>query len=181
MKTCLSSNKHLTKPFFAFSITHQNQTTSIGFGDFNPTLNETKWIAVVFIPFSVGCMAHVLGTVASDIIEKRRQAFQNYLGQVTLKVEDLHAMDMDGDGNVSKLEYVEFMLLAMKQVDRETLSELHEQFDRLDVTNDGLLNREDLEIISKQRLKSVRNKLELTTYRKKLMHIAKKRRKGYKT
>ena len=44
--------------------------------------------------------------------EKQRQVWSQ-----ELKVGDLHIMDWDRDGEVSKLDYVEFMLLTLKKVD----------------------------------------------------------------
>ena len=44
--------------------------------------------------------------------EKQRQVWSQ-----ELKVGDLDIMDWDRDGEVSKLDYVEFMLLTLKKVD----------------------------------------------------------------
>ena len=38
---------------------------------------------------------------------------------------------------VSELEYIKFMLVAMKKIDGELFDDLRDQFDRLDLTGDG--------------------------------------------
>ena len=63
----------------------------------------------------------------------------------------LKAMDADGDGQITREEYVAFMLLEMGRVDRAELEELQGQFKRLDVTESGYLDREDLKLMAQLR------------------------------
>jgi len=79
-------------------------------------------------------------------------------------------MDADGDGKVSKLEYLEYMLVAMRLVDEPTLKLIHEQFQSLDVDDSGSLNKRDLEILAKHRHKELRTKLALASYKYRLTH-----------
>lgn len=66
-------------------------------------------------------------------------------------------MDANRNGQVSKREYVEFMLLEMGLVSLEQIEELHEQFERLDVTNTGYLDMEDLKLMAELRGTTVSN------------------------
>eukprot|EP00559_Dactyliosolen_fragilissimus_P001364 CAMPEP_0184866172 /NCGR_PEP_ID=MMETSP0580-20130426/21168_1 /TAXON_ID=1118495 /ORGANISM="Dactyliosolen fragilissimus" /LENGTH=502 /DNA_ID=CAMNT_0027365695 /DNA_START=194 /DNA_END=1702 /DNA_ORIENTATION=+ len=145
-------------------------STTIEFGDFSPQKTSMKWFAIIFVPLAVGAMAHMLGSIANRIIEKRRAAYLQYLECKELTVEDLKTMDTTGDGSVSLLEYVEFMLIASKKVNRETLNEIHMQFHRLDLTGTGSLDHKDLELIAKRRLAKVRSKLSLSEYKGRLVH-----------
>ena len=79
-------------------------------------------------------------------------------------------MDWDRDGEVSKLDYVEFMLLTLKKVDANLINELHQQFDQLDTNRSGSLTKQDLERLAKKRLKRVRHKLKLSSYKYELLH-----------
>ena len=65
-------------------------------------------------------------------------------------------MDADDNGQVSREEYVEFMLLEMGLVEKQQLEKLHAQFKRLDVTETGYLDREDLKLLAELRGAKVR-------------------------
>jgi len=145
-------------------------TTTIGFGDFTPDRAWLKLCAVVFIPLGVGTMGHVLGEVANVIVQERRHAFQKRLWTHELKMEDLEEMSDRHDGVVTRLDYMEFMLITMKKVDRDTLDILHSQFDELDLTHSGTLVNRDLELMARKRLRKVRKKLKLSAYKYKLTH-----------
>ena len=69
-------------------------------------------------------------------------------------MEHIKEMDRNGDGEVSRLEYMEFMLVEMKLVDSSVLSELHEQFDRLDMTMSDSLTKDDLIAMARLNKKS---------------------------
>lgn len=60
-------------------------------------------------------------------------------------------MDADGNADVSKDEYIAFMLVELQLVERDILNELGTQFDKLDVSGDGSLNEDDLILVSNAR------------------------------
>lgn len=59
-------------------------------------------------------------------------------------------MDADGNGLITREEYVAFKLLEMGRVDTRELKELHRQFDELD-SEFCFLEREDLKTIAQLR------------------------------
>jgi hypothetical protein len=124
---------------------------TVGLGDYSPQRQLTRFWAIFFIPFAVAAGGEILGTVASAFLERRRVQVYNELVHKDLTMEHLKEMDMDGDGEVSRLEYMEFMLVEMKIVEPSVLKELNEQFDRLDVTMSGSLTKNDLIAIAKLR------------------------------
>ena len=67
------------------------------------------------------------------------------------------AMDTDDDGKITREEYVQFMLIQMGKVGENELEELHQQFKRLDVTQSGYLDNDDLELMAKLRGANVTN------------------------
>jgi Ca2+-binding EF-hand superfamily protein len=81
-------------------------------------------------------------------------------------------MDTDGDGKVSCLEFVEFMLVAMDKCDKSDIDKLKLQFSRLDVDGTGVLEKEDLVIVAKRKLKNPKRKLKLAEYKQKLLRAS---------
>jgi hypothetical protein len=122
---------------------------TIGYGDFSPISQRARLWAILFIPFAVAAGGEILGTVASALLERRRvQVYQNLMSR-DFTIDHIKQMDRDGDGEVSRLEYTEFMLVEMKLVEPSVLEELREQFDRLDVTMSDSLTKKDLILMAK--------------------------------
>jgi potassium channel subfamily K, other eukaryote len=125
---------------------------TIGFGDIAPNSEQARLWAVFFIPMAVAATGNALGAVASSFLARRRcQVYQCLMVDRNLCIDDLVRMDTDGNGRVTRDEYVEFMLLQLQLVDQEQLDELYRQFDRLDVTRSGYLDEEDLKLMAKLR------------------------------
>ena len=82
--------------------------------------------------------------MANTIIDFRQKRGQRKLRNKDLTLEDLKVMDGDGDGTVTKAEFLEFMLVAMNQVDQDLLDNLKAHFDRLDKDKSGTLDKNDL-------------------------------------
>ena len=101
-------------------------------------------LAVLYIPVAVSVIGSLLDVMANMIIDFRQSQGQKQLRDKELTLQDLKVMDFDGDGQVSKAEFLEFMLIAMNQVDQELLDNLKSHFDRLDKDQSGTLDRNDL-------------------------------------
>ena len=89
-----------------------------------------------------------------------------------LSQSDLDIMDEDGDGNVSRAEFLEFMLVAMNKVDKHFIDEMRGHFERLDADNTGFLSRGDLIASAKRKLQNPHRKLELSHYKQQLLQQA---------
>ena len=126
--------------------------TSVGYGDFAPKTDEMRWFSIFFIPLSVGIISAALGRVANGFVEREIAKTNEKLLKSELTVEDLEKMNVDGDGEVSLLEFVEFMLKSMNKVDQKMLDDLHNQFYKLDADGSGALQEEDLELLASQKL-----------------------------
>ncbi|KAL7490660.1 hypothetical protein ACHAWT_000214 [Skeletonema menzelii] len=142
--------------------------TTIGLGDLTPTSELTKACAVIYIPFAVAAMGYILGQCASFLVELRREKQEKMLWKCNIKLEDIQALDEDHDGGVNEIQYIKFMLVAMKKVDANLFDELHEQFRQLDLTNDGRVTKKDLQLIAARKLRKVSYKLQLSNYKHKL-------------
>jgi hypothetical protein len=90
-------------------------TTTIGYGDLTPQMQSTRLFAVLFIPLAVGAMGHFLGTVANFIVDQRTRVHHKRLWKHELTVEDLRTMSSSEDGTVTELDFLVFMLQAMKR------------------------------------------------------------------
>ena len=115
-----------------------------------------RLLAILYIPVAVGVMGSFLDIVANSIIKRQRQSAENYWQHKELSLRDLRAMDGDGDGTVSKAEFLEFMLVATDQVDQETLDNLKSHFDRLDKDHSGSLDKADLISMAQSKLDAER-------------------------
>jgi potassium channel subfamily K len=124
---------------------------TVGLGDLSPQRQRTRFAAILFIPFAVSAGGEILGTVASAFLEHRRIQVYNEFATKDLTMEHLSEMDRNGDGEVSRLEYMQFMLVEMKIVEQNVLDELNQQFDRLDMTMSDSLTKDDLIAMAKLR------------------------------
>lgn len=139
-------------------------------GEFAPTDNTAKLFSIVFIPVSVGCVGYLLGQITVSMTESRIHAAKEKLLYRKVTLDDLRKMDTDQSGQVTELEFLLFMLLKMGQVDKSLVDELQKQFAALDATGEGTLDRHDLIEHARKKLKTdVRTKLDLATYKKKLV------------
>jgi hypothetical protein len=143
--------------------------STIGYGDLTPQTQTGRLIAIFFIPIACGTMGQWLGLVANWIIERRQAKFRKSLGNRELTQRDLDIMDENGDGFVSRAEFLEFMLVAMNKIDQELVDELRNHFDKLDADGTGELSREDMVEAARRRLKSPTHKLELAAYKRQLL------------
>lgn len=132
--------------------------TTVGYGEKAPKTEHGRLISIFFIPIAVGCMGHWLSLVASSIIDRRQSGFREQMAKKELTMDDLDVMDEDGDGEVTQLEYLEFMLVAMNKVEPATLQSLRLQFQRLDRDGSGALSKDDLVETAKTKLEPQQRK-----------------------
>jgi potassium channel subfamily K len=125
--------------------------STIGFGDISPKTPAARLFAVFFIPLSVAAAGELLSGVALAISRRRQKAVYEKQLESDLTIAHLQAMDSDGDGKITREEYVDFMLIEMGRVSKDELDVLSTQFDRLDVTRSGYLDRNDLKLMAKLR------------------------------
>ncbi len=143
--------------------------TSVGYGDFVPRSNEMIWFSVVYIPLSVGCTSAALGKIANIFVEREIAKANTKLLKREVTLEDLEIMNADGDGEVSPLEFIEYMLKVMHKVDQNLLDELHSQFEKLDADGSGGLQQDDLVLLTERKLKERRQEA-LKRYKSNLLH-----------
>ncbi|CAB9507935.1 Two pore potassium channel [Seminavis robusta] len=148
--------------------------STVGYGDFCPETDEGRILALIFIPGAVGIMGLLLDFVANSIIDWKRKQCKAILEEQPFTLEDLQILDGNGDGEVHLAEYLEFVLVAINAVDQELMEEVKQAFYRLDVKGDGTINRGDLAIMAKQRLRgrNLREKKQMAEYKASLLQKA---------
>lgn len=65
-------------------------------------------------------------------------------------MKELLAMDSDGNGKVSKLEYLSYMLVKLNKADQDDIDGILAQFQKLDKDGSGELDKEDLERLDRE-------------------------------
>jgi hypothetical protein len=146
--------------------------SSSRYGDYAPQTQTGRFIAIVFIPLTVGAMGHFLSIVATLIMESRRSSFQRQLERRELSIQDLELMDLDGDGEVTRAEFLEFMLVSMGKVEKEFIEEMRQYFAKLDTDGTGALSKGDLIENARSKLKLTSKKLQLSAYKQSLQQRA---------
>jgi hypothetical protein len=129
--------------------------TTIGFGDYSPTTRAGRIMAIFLIPVLLAAAGDLFASVGLFVVRKRTQ--QLFASQAEraewLTREQATEMDLDGDGRVSKAEYVLYMLIETGIVDKDESLLLGEQFERFDVTRSGFIESGDLRAMKKLREK----------------------------
>jgi hypothetical protein len=107
-------------------------------GDFYPTTAVGRGAFIVYIPVSVVIMLRALDEV-NEFIKHVRTVKTVEICEIT----DMLNMDQSGDHRVDLGEYIVYMLRASGHIDDILVARLESQFQRLDVTNDGVIGVED--------------------------------------
>ena len=147
-------------------------STTTGLGDVTPVSQAGRLVTALLIPLAVAAMGRWLSITAAWITDTRQRHVRRFLEAKDLTYEDLEVMDEDGDGNVTRAEFLEFMLVAMDKVDRSLIEELRRQFANLDVDGTGILSRGDLIALARRKLQDPVRKLELARYKEQLLQQA---------
>lgn len=116
--------------------------SSVGFGDLTPS-DSSRAVAALYILASVAGFASAAGRVASAVASAELEAqIDEFVGRGVS--EDLvREIDGDGDGTISRDEYLRFMLVATGRLEAHDLRLIDAQFDELDEDGDGLLRTGD--------------------------------------
>ena len=128
--------------------------TTVGYGDLTPQTQGAKLVAILFVPLAVGGMVQSLSIFARWIVDTRssRSLTEKIQQQQRLMLQDLEVMDNSNDREVSRAEFLEFVLVAMNKMDTDLVHTLRRHFDALDVNGTGTLAKAAL-------IQAVRKKL----------------------
>ena len=116
---------------------------TLGIGDVTPSRKYVRLFCIFFIPFCVAVLGEFLARVASAYMQrKQKQKEEDFMGR-SLTLCDLETMDTDLDGEVSKAEFLSYMLVALQKVEQDDIAQILALFDRLDKTHSNCLTKYD--------------------------------------
>jgi hypothetical protein len=115
--------------------------TTVGFGDFAPKSHIGRIVAVVWMLLGIVVTSNFISEMTAHFIEveKQRKTYEK------ITYDTFNEIDVDGNGTLSKYEFVSFVLLQYGLVKKEDLDEIIAMYDKLDVSRDGVVTYEDLE------------------------------------
>eukprot|EP00928_Gymnodinium_smaydae_P020640 TRINITY_DN17981_c0_g1_i1.p1 TRINITY_DN17981_c0_g1~~TRINITY_DN17981_c0_g1_i1.p1 ORF type:complete len:366 (+),score=98.75 TRINITY_DN17981_c0_g1_i1:152-1249(+) len=124
--------------------------TTIGFGDVYPHTTTGKILGSIWMLLGVVCTASFLGSFVAWMFEtEKRRKFTQVDALRGISQSTFQKIDRDGNGALSRGEFLAFTLVRYGMVDEDLVDEIHAQFDTLDV--DGK-NRVTLDrILARQR------------------------------
>jgi hypothetical protein len=118
--------------------------TTVGFGDYHPTLPATRLFCIFFLPIAVAVLGKLLARIASAYMDGKVKRQEKEFLSRSLALCDLQVMDTDANGHVDLAEFLTYMLVALQKVNKDDIREIREVFDRLDVDKSGVLTIHDL-------------------------------------
>ncbi|GMF55052.1 unnamed protein product [Phytophthora fragariaefolia] len=117
--------------------------TTVGFGDLSPTSMSARIYAIFYLPLAVVTVAHGIGSILNELNARS-------VMKTKISMKELLAMDKDGDGKVSQLEYLSYMLVKLNKADQDDINGILAQFHKLDRDGSGELDRDDLERLDRE-------------------------------
>jgi Ion channel/EF hand len=118
--------------------------TTVGFGDYHPTLPATRLFCIFFIPVAVAVVGKLLARIASAYMDRKVKRQEKEFLSRSLALCDLQVMDTDVNGKVDLAEFLTYMLVALQKVSKDDIREIRDVFDKLDVDKSGVLTIADL-------------------------------------
>jgi len=145
--------------------------TTIGLGDAHPENPWSKAICIIYIPLVVAFGGSFLGMIATSYVDKRNDATEAQFFTRAVTHSDLAQMDIDQSGEVTKDEFLVYMLLTLQKVDKSDIEEILNLFCKLDKDGSGSLTANDIEFISHQTVKLRRNSISKYSSRRKAAQL----------
>lgn len=117
--------------------------TTVGFGDLSPKSEGARIYAIFYLPLAVVTVAHGIGSILNELSARS-------VMKTKISMKELLDMDADGDGKVSQLEYLSYMLVKLNKADQDDIDGIIAQFHKLDRDGSGELDRDDLERLDRE-------------------------------
>ena len=135
--------------------------TTIGYGDYSPSSQVGRAVAIVYLYFAVMTIGGVLSSIAGSIVDaKQKKALEKILMK-KITMADFEEFDIDGDGKIEKSEFVMRKLLLMGILNPVDVERCEQEFEIMDADGSGEIDMEDLEIyLKEQEANTAREKAE---------------------
>ena len=116
---------------------------TIGFGDYYPTQTASVIVAIFYIPISVITTTNFIAIVTGQIESIRDKRKREKYLEIPFSWDDLKQVDIDGNGEIDKFEFISFFLKTWGLVDPEVLDTLSQRFEFLDGDGNGLITEKN--------------------------------------
>jgi len=126
--------------------------TSIGYGDLKMSSHPAaRWVIAIFVVIATISMAALFVSFAVLWMEyeHRKRVEATVLQGVSLKM--LKAMDHDHDGEVTRDEFLSFLVIKLARVEPRLIDKLNDLFDEADVDENGILDVNDVRLHQQMR------------------------------
>eukprot|EP00904_Undaria_pinnatifida_P008517 jgi/Undpi1/4796/HiC_scaffold_19.g08149.m1 len=114
-------------------------SSTVGYGDYYPSTNATRLFAIFFLPLSTLLLGKVITDYTEMRVARTTEVRQRRILLATITMQDYNAMDSDGDGRVSLLEFMCRTLVAQEKVTQEDIDEVTDRFKQLDKNGNGFI------------------------------------------
>ncbi|PIA30087.1 hypothetical protein AQUCO_05700062v1 [Aquilegia coerulea] len=118
--------------------------TTVGYGDRAFNSLPGRLFASIWLLVSTLAVARAFLYLAEARIDKRHRMMAKWVLRQDMTVSEFLAADIDNNGFVSKSEYVIYKLKEMGKIAEKDISQICNQFDRLDTGNCGKITLADL-------------------------------------
>ncbi|MED6174066.1 hypothetical protein PIB30_065351 [Stylosanthes scabra] len=118
--------------------------TTLGYGGKSFSTEAGRIFAVFWILAGTISLALVFLYIAELNTESREKAIVKLVLSRKMTILDLEEADLDGDGKVGAAEFIIYKLKDMGKISEEAISLLMQEFEELDVDQDGILSVSDL-------------------------------------
>jgi potassium channel subfamily K len=122
--------------------------TTVGYGDYSPSTDEGKGVALIWLILGTLSMARLIGdciNVYIDAQTERRQ--KEILANAFTKTSDFAIFDEDGDNQVTEVEFLSKMLTRLKLCQQGHIDEIRNKFKEIDVDGSAYITREEIEAV----------------------------------
>jgi hypothetical protein len=132
---CLVEDKNVADSFYMCIVT----ATTVGFGDVVPDSEEGRLFMTVWMFFGVAATGRLVAVITAELLKLKSEMKIHSLSESLLD-----EIDSSGDGEVTELEFVCYMLKKYELVDEDLLQGFIENFRQLDKDGSGILTANDL-------------------------------------
>lgn len=114
--------------------------TTVGFGDVEPTTWQTKAILTLWLLVATLTVAKLVTDQSDAFVRSKQRSVARRLLSANMDTRSLHTMDADGDGKVTRSEFLVTCLTKLGKVDEEEVNEILRRFDELDHDKSGVID-----------------------------------------